>query len=224
MECIQMACRARTENGARCRNTATESGFCALPRHSGGSAELAPPPTTVLFKARINGFWTSRLVAQGVRWQGRDDSAFHRRHAEEAKELRRSPTAYRTTPDSGTPVFGGDGAPDVTVKGLCAHLEGTGYQITDIHLYQRPQDLERNMANVVIELRQSEERVEHVPGELEVLELLEQSTWGFAHVGVKPPQEDGHCTHTINLVHRSPDKLPRFSLSFSAGDWELLGS
>lgn len=217
---IQMACRGRTQDGIRCRNNANGSGYCST--HANDPRKDAVPPTKVLLKSRVNPRWIRRLQEAGVRFVERQEQKLQDEHRQEAEEYRRKADAYRQVPDSGVPIFGVKGAAAVKINGLWAHLEGIGYQVTDTHLYQRPQDKTSGMATLVMEMTLHEEGVVLGNPLIRILlELFEGATWEAVHVWDNPPKEGIGYVQTVNLVHRQPDRIPLYLLVFAGGLWDL---
>lgn len=212
---FKMACRAEASVGARCRHMVDGPGLCS--QHA--EAKLASPPTTVLVKTRVNKRWMACLEEAGVRWQRRDDEAIKQRHVDEAEKLGRKPDAFRQTPDSGVPVFGKEGASSVSVDRLLDELAAGGYRLTDVHMYQRPQD-QPNMANLTLQFQHRAEAEKVIDLPAPVRDLV-GSTWEFAHVWANPTKPDGSTPHTVNLSHRFPDVEPKFRLVFDGGYWNL---
>jgi hypothetical protein len=213
------ACKAPREDGEnRCRNHATENGYCAIHQNCDKTA-LAPD--VVLLKARVNPKWIDRLVKADIRWQTRDDVALQARHAAMAQANHRAPNAIRDDrADSGTPVFGPDGAKLVSVDGIEDHLVTAGYRYYDIHLYRK--DETDRMATLVIVMSKNEPITPvSILAKVAARELTQNTAWEAAHVWANGKNSAGMIVHTINLCHRLPDTKPEATLAFANGLWDL---
>jgi len=214
------ACKAPREDGVnRCRNHATETGYCSI--HADCS-ETAPAPDVILIKSRVNPKWTDRLVKAGVRWQTRDDAALQARHAAMAEANRRAPNAIRDDrADSGTPVFGKDGAKLVSAEAVKDELMAAGHNVHDIHLYRK--DEGDRMATLVI-VMSKDKPVTPVGSwaQATAWELTQKTAWEAAHVWANGQDHRGKITHTVNLCHRLPDTNPECTLAFAGGLWDLV--
>lgn len=214
------ACKAPREDGInRCRNHATKDGYCVIHQ---GCNKVAPAPDVVLEKARVNPKWIDRLVKDGVRWQTRDDVALQARHAAMAEANHRQPNAIREDrADSGTPVFGPDGAKMVSVEGTDDQLLAAGFNLYDIHLYRK--DEEDRMATLVTVFSKDKPVT---PVSESAMAAARKFTKGAAleaaHVWANGKDRRGNITHTINMCHRLPDTKPECTLVFANGLWDLV--
>jgi hypothetical protein len=215
---MKMACRGEIHAGARCRKMVQGAGCCDLHQ----SAKLADPPTVVLFKTRVNQKWTERLERTAVRWQNRDDARLRAEHEAEAAGLGRSATAIRPTPDSGSPVFGGEGASNCSLRALFEELKKVGYALVDIHLYKREHE-GNGMANLTIEFRRDKVWPPMHPSQATraVIHDLLNANWEHVHVWANPRKPDGSVPHTVNASHRQPAGRSQFNLVFDDGYWNL---
>jgi len=215
------ACAAPRADGiVRCRLNAINGAYCTAHAECG---KTAPAPDVILFKARVNPKWIERFEEAGVRWQVRNDAALQERHAQMAETEHRQPNAVREErADSGTPVFGKDGAKSVSVETVKDELLGAGYCITDIHLYRRPSDQQMATIEVVMSTKPTEYTPPQTETQETVWKLIEKTSWEAAHVWANGKNSAGMIVHTINLCHRLPDAKPECTLTFAGGLWDLV--
>lgn len=209
-----------TDPTIRCRNKATNGCHCA--EHVEKNVP-APAPQLVLVKCKVNERLTQRLEDAGIRWQERDEQKLDVEHARMAEEARRSPTAIREKPDSGTPVFGPEGAHNVRINGLIEQLEGAGLRIKDVHLYWsgRPED---RMNSLVFALTTAD-HADQSQLEREVVvaaaEVLTSASWEHCHVWANGKNRFGQIAHTVNLSHRKDTGAAECVLDYNGGLWDL---
>jgi hypothetical protein len=152
--------------------------------------------------------------------KGHNGPQLNARHAAEAKALGRVPFAIRKdVPDSGTQVFGPDGAQNVSVVKLFDELTDAGYRMTDIHMFPKKGGhvhvLVLNFDKDNAE-RDDAERVIHP-----TVRSFLSATWGVAHVFSNPPK-DGKVIHTVNLTNRDGGEHdPEATLGFDNGLWAV---
>ena len=220
---MQQACAARTESGARCRHLAAEGSiFCSHHKCLQlMDIRMAPRPNKILVKFRVNDRWTRRFRALGIKEADRRFESDDARHASEAESIRRKADRYREVPDSGVPVFGKEGALDVTLSGIWRELlQAEGYGIAEVHL--EPAREARYMTTLVITLIHGETPSADVPaGIVEGVEsFFDTASFGFVHVWANPPKPDATVVHTVNASHRKDEK-PKQTLRFNNGLWAL---
>lgn len=207
-----MACRGATSGGARCRTMVEGKGRCHH-RHE----KDAPAPSKILLKTRVNSKRLERLLAAGIRWKERNESALDQRHAAQAAALDRKATAIRSKPDSGVPVFDKNGLQNVEGRNLLPELRNAQFRIQDIHLYQKEDE---EMATLVVVLEQRDQSSIVTKEQLIALGDEFGTRWGHVHVWANPPQEDGNVVHTINCAHRLEGK-PAARILYDGGLWAV---
>ncbi len=211
---VRTACRGAIENGVtRCRREVDGYGLCSYHQHK----PLAAKPGLVLLKIRLNRKKVDWLLIEGVEIKRRDENALQRRHVTEAEQHRRSATVYRSTPDSGVPVFGKDGAQHVKIDAIWNQLVEDGYEAVGCHIYQQEKDVDSGMGNLVVEFKIGNKV--SVPDA--VAEMFDGSTYGFVHVWVNPPKPEVGPTHTVNISHREEGAPAVGSLVWDNGFWAL---
>ncbi len=195
------ACVAGTVGRARCRNAATKEGRC----HEHPAAALAPAPDVVLVKFSVNLRRAEELVEVGipvreVNWQERDRS--HVAHAE--AHDRQSHRYRENVADSGVPVFGTEGIADVAIARAYRELNQE-YGLRDVHLLPHRNN---RMFVLVLVFEKGAATISPSTEAAVLLARILNSTYGFVHVWVNPPQADGRVVHTVNCSHRM-DSAPK---------------
>lgn len=224
---IKYACQAMTEQGARCRYFVTlplelpENVFCSLHEEKAkeGKVTVAPPPDVILFKFRVNPNWYERLLRSGIELrrispQGKREM----KHIMHAKKYRRAPYRFRGMADSGTPVFGKEGLPNVGLSQVWSEILSSGYGVKEIFLSPRAGE---PMATLTVVLQQKGGFFGPRINRRELYRFMFATSFGFAHVWANPPQENGLIVHTVNLVQRIPQKEPSVFLTFNKGLWGM---
>lgn len=220
------ACIASTQEGARCRNSVETAGeMCKLhqrEKREGKEVKLAPSPNTVLVKFNINLNWTQKFEQAGIPRRFPQEVALEEKHIAQARRLGRGAYEYRDIADSGVPVFGSQGASEVSILGLLGELQEAGYKPQGVHIRTRTQ---KKFDVLVIPFGRgiSEGNSTLLPKKaLDLLrEFLRLSCWGFVHIWTNPPDVQGKIVHTVNLGHREPGRPPRWNLCFSHGLWAV---
>jgi len=216
---VTYACAARTETGARCRfEAANGSHLCS--RHGAmDHVDLATWPDRVLLKANINERQAERMLALGVQEVKQDEAAKEQKHAAHAEAHGRDAYRYRQVADSGVPVFGKAGAQNVSVEAAWRDLLAV-YKIVNVHIRARRDQNRWMRVLVVVFAREGEEAVNE-PVKNALREFYGVSSWGFCHLWVNPPQEDGTVVHTVNLSHKGEMALAKSRLLLASGRWDL---
>lgn len=214
------ACCADNGDGTRCRQMiADDAMYCHL--HPKGPS--APRPNRVLVKFRTNKDWIKRFLGLGVPERTPDIARNDLRHTVEAISFGRDSLRYRNVPDSGVPVFGKQGASNVSLseawKELLRH-----YRADEIHL-EPTRSGEPWMRTLVITLVDSRVKTSTAGSpEPKVVEEVQNffstASFGFVHLWVNPPKPDGTVVHTVNASHRKDEK-PKQTLRFNEGLWAL---
>ena len=216
IEDVQTACRGTTATGARCRNMVTGYGRCHF-QH----ADDAGPPSKVLLKMRVNCSKVDALQKAGVALRQRDEAAIEARHVQEARQHRRDAYALReTVADSGTQVFGKDGARNVTIDRIWPELENAGYRVTGLHIYQPEKDRMSGMGTLVVEFTLMGDEDAEYPRQV-VAALFDRASFGYVHVFVNPPKGQQGVNHTVNISHRQEGVPPAARLVWDEGYWAL---
>ena len=218
------ACVAATQEGARCRNfVSTVRDICWFhqkEKDEGKEVKLAPSPNTILVKFNINPSWAQKFEEAGVLRKRPFEVELEEKHIAQARKLDRRAYEYRDIADSGVPVFGPQGASEVSILGLLEELQQEGYQLQGVHIRTRAQ---KKFDVLVIPFVRGSESNSTLPKRaLELLqEFLGLSCWGFVHVWANPPDVQGKVVHTINLGHREPGRIPQGNLHFDHGLWVM---
>jgi hypothetical protein len=182
----------------------------------GPNFEFAPVPDKVLVKFNVNPKKCERLSAFGVPIKPVNFDRKNAAHEAQAQEHGRAAFRYREVADSGVPVFGKDGAQNVSLAHVWGELPGKGYAITDIHMLPKSQG---KMMTLVITLEDgAEEPLECSAKLMQELKNLLACAWQYVHVWANPPNEDGKVIHTVNASHRL-DTPPAYLLDFADGLW-----
>ena len=218
------ACVAATQEGARCRNFVEKLGeMCQLHQRlkaEGKEVKLAPSPDTILVKFNINPSWAQRFEQAGIPRRFPSEAILEEKHILQARQIDRDPYRFRDIADSGVPIFGTQGASEVSILGLLEELQKEGYRPQGVHIRTRGQ---KKFDVLVIPLSRISEANSMLPKKaLDLLrEFLRLSCWGFVHVWANPPDSQGKIVHTVNLGHRKPEKSPRWNLRFNHGLWAV---
>lgn len=209
-----------TDVNVRCRNRATHGCFCAEHAQSNVSA---PAPQLVLVKCKVNQRLSERLENAGIRWQERDEKKLDAEHAKMAEATRRDPTAIRDKPDSGTPVFGPDGAKNVQINGLIEQLEAGNLRIKDVHLFWSGKPEDRMNTLVFALTTHDDANQSNLEPEVVVAaaEVLTSASWEHCHVWVNGKNRFGQVAHTVNLSHRKDAREAESVLDYNNGLWDL---
>lgn len=209
-----------TDLNVRCRNRATQGCFCA--EHAENNAP-APAPQLVLVKCKVNERLTRRLEEAGIRWQERDEQRLDAEHAKMAEATRRDPTAIREKPDSGTPVFGQDGAKNVRINGLIEQLEAANLQIKDVHLFWSGRQDDRMNTLVFVMSTPDDADQSGLIDEVVVAaaDVLTTASWEHCHVWANGKNRNGQVAHTVNLSHRKDADAAECVLDYNNGLWDL---
>ena len=191
-------------------------------RAKGKQIELAPSPDTILVKFNINPNWTQRFEEAGVPRKIPTEVFLEEKHIAQARHVARDPYRFRGTADSGTPVFGDQGASNVSIIRLIGELQENGYEPQGVHIRTRT-NKKFDVLVIPFSREISEGNSISLPNKaLDLLkEFLRLSCWGYVHIWANPPDEAGKIVHTVNLSHREPDKKPDEHLCFNHGLWAL---
>ncbi len=177
-------------------------------------------PKVVLVKFNINPKWDERFRQAGIPVKSPDENALELAHILHAVEMGRNPYQYRQVADSGVPAFGKEGEQNVSINGLLAELRSEGYSPVGIHIRTRTRaDNKFNVLVMPFILMPEGNGNGVVPPILD--NFLKVSCWGFVHVWMNPPQEDGTIVHTVNLSHRE-ERAPEKNLRFKKGRWHTI--
>ncbi|MDP3882497.1 MAG: hypothetical protein Q8Q48_00360 [Candidatus Staskawiczbacteria bacterium] len=218
MSTIICACAAKVKTGGRCRNAA-QPGRLFCNGHGNGD-ERAVWPNRILLKANINERQAEKFLRLGVPEVQQDEQAKDQKHAAHAVAAGRDAHRYRKdAADSGVPVFGKDGAQNVSVEmSLCELL--AVYTIVNIHIRAR-RDQNRWMRVLVVVFAKEGENVATEPVKNSLREFYGMSSWGFCHIWANPPQEDGTVVNTVNLSHKDEANEATLSLRLNDGLWAV---
>jgi hypothetical protein len=174
-------------------------------------------PNAILVKVSVNSKWEERFRGVGVLVKTPDEATLELKHMFHALSVNQNPYGVRPqTADSGTPVFGKEGATDVSLVGLFQGLRDQGYIPGGIHIRTRG---EKKLNVLVIPFIFQGEQDVATPA-MALSEEFISASWGFIHVWVNPPQEDGRVIHTVNVSHRSLEVSSK-SLRYQKGEWVL---
>ena len=207
------------DNGARCRNLVRPpADRCA--EHQ-GELETAPKPETILVKffglkpEEVAGLEKGGVRKVAYKPQTED------KHRQQAKKLGRDFHAYRKgIGDSGTAVFGKEGARFISITNLISELMDQ-YCPADCHIKERPE----KQAHVLVVTFSREDKDISLSKEVadKVLDLLTASrVWAKVDVWANPPQENGSIVHTVNCHHWGI--RPRETINclvFQGGLWDI---
>lgn len=174
-----------------------------------------------MVRVRVNPKWIRRFEEVGVPWVQRDEEAIRASHVEQAEALGRNPFEFgKKMPASGVPVFGKDGAKKVCMANLVNDLLGVGFNPTTVHLFQKEEDKNGQMANFCMTLTLDGEFgvSEEILG---MVDSLLDSSFGAVHVWANPPSEDGVTLNALVAVHRTPNEPPKHELVYNDGLWGL---
>lgn len=181
-------------------------------------------PDVILVKFNVNEKWEGRLKEAGVPLKTPDEAALELKHMFHALGASQNPYAFRQQiADSGIPVFGKEGARDVSINGLFAELRSYGYFPSGVHVRTREDKKFNALVIPFAKPANGNNNTLVITGET-VMGLIKEFiavSWGFVHVWANPPQEDGRVIHTVNLSHRDVDKIPQKDLHFQKGEWIL---
>jgi len=220
---VRLACAAPIEKGARCRHDAAE-GSIYCKQHQDHPPTKPYQPNTIIVKGRVNEKWIKRFAAAGVPMKVRNEEAINQRHGDQAEALGRKSHVYTDVlNDGGTPVFGKQGAQNVSMSGSLNELIGIGFVPVDCHMFRRDDKKDEFMAMVSVTLRFDEEVESTVPDEvLSVLDQYTDSNFEWIHVWANEEKDDKSIPNTINLVHRRPNDLPEYKLVYNNGLWNVV--
>jgi hypothetical protein len=163
------------------------------------------PYSVVLIKPRLNPRRTARLVAAGIDFNVRSterNREIVEHHAAEARELgrdgyrgQRTDATGQRQADSGTPVFGWQGAKHeaTTLSCIVTDLQTAGYVMTGVWLQQKEGDI-MSALNLKFEPKGTAVTVSK-EAQLEIKITLAQS-WRFMHVYRNP-----NGSATVNPSH-----------------------
>ena len=211
------ACKADLGDKGRCRHTAQENGFCA--QHQSG-AKVVDQADVVLVKANVNKHWADRFMTNGVKVVNHNPAKQNTEHAKQAIAIGRNPYGARRErnfADSGTPVFGREGAKNVGTGSIFEELLAAGYHTTDVHMYQK-----KDGHGYVLVLNFCKKGDEIVVSPTVMSFLM--SCWGQVDLWANPPKEDGSVLNTVNCTFRQDDIDPEVDLHFDNGVWAVTPS
>jgi hypothetical protein len=175
---------------------------------------------TVLVKFNLNEKWEGRFRAAGVPLRTPDEAALELKHVFSALDTNRNPYQFRPQiADSGVPVFGKDGARDISITGLFGELRRYGYSPTGVHIRTRGDKKSNVLVIPFVQPGSGQSAV--AISTMGLIEEFSSASWGFVHVWINPPQEDGVVIHTVNLSYRDVGKVVSKSLHFQKGEWTL---
>jgi len=190
-------------------------------REEGREVKFAPSPHNVLVKFNINPNWAQTFEQVGIPRRFPSEADLEEKHIRQAQEMDREPYRFRDIADSGVPVFGTQGASEVSISGLLEELPQEGYRPQGVHIRTRKKKFD--VLVIPFSRLASEGNSTFLPTKaLELLrEFLKLSCWGFVHVWANPPDGQRRVVHTLNLGHREPDQSPKWNLCFNHGLWAV---
>mgnify|MGYP001562878806 CR=1 FL=1 len=213
----------RGPRGVRCRRYVEEFGDTCQDHAGLKPAEVVNllQPDVILLKINVNPRWKEQFMRAGVpvRVKTRErELQVREKHIEEAKEFGRIGFPYRTdVPDSGTAIFGKDGAKDVEVVHLLTDLLKAGYKLAEVAIEEREL---KHLPVLIVSFRK--ETGNRIPEDVinTLVEFLGGS-WEFVHIYANPYRPDGTIVHTVNAAHRRPEFTAKHMLVFADGLWDV---
>lgn len=224
---MKIACIAKAANEGRCRDDKVKNRRCEAHQE----AEEVLQPNDLLVKYELDKKLTDRARELGIRFVERTwvkQIEIENANKNEAEARGVDFYAYRDkTGDSGTSVFNGrEGLKIATSGGLLGELMVAGFEITDIHVLQRPKDqpLGKGFLLVGYQRGRSVENQFQPPPDKEeaILDFITEGsnhTWSRITVFENPPRGD-LVRHTVNHLGFATMSRPTCRLKFGDGHWE----